>query len=209
MILDELRGLFSALARFYDEQATHEGPAMLAQVAEELARVAVGDITVPEPAPLPATQLIERLDPGADPVLGRFLGLADALAWTQTAAYAETLSSHFLDNYGYVRLVGPTATALVSSTRVAVGVGVWGSGLYYPRHTHPAEEAYQVLAGDVGFSGADGVRRELHPGDCAHNAPDEPHELWFGAPGEDPDRSPPCVLSWAWVGEIGVDARLV
>ena len=209
MILDELRGLFSALARFYDEQATHAGPAMLAQVAEELARVAVGDITVPEPAPLPATQLIERLDPGADPVLGGFLGLADGLAWTQTAAYAETLSSHFLDNYGYVRLVGPIATALVSSTRVAVGVGVWGSGLYYPRHTHPAEEAYHVLAGDVGFSGADGVRRELHPGDCAHNAPYEPHELWFGAPGEDPDRSPPCVLLWAWVGEIGVDARLV
>ena len=209
MILDELRGLFSALARFYDEQATHEGPAMLAQVAEELARVAVGDITVPEPAPLPATQLIERLDPGAAPVLGRFLGLADALAWTQTAAYAAPLSSHFLDNYGYVRLVGPTATASVSSTRVAVGVGVWGSGLYYPRHGHPSEEAYHVLAGDVGFSGADGVRRELHPGDCAHNGPDEPHELWFGAPGEDPDRSPPCVLLWAWVGEIGVDARLV
>ena len=209
MILDQLGSLFSALERFYDEQAAQAGPAMLAQVAGELGRVTAGDITVPEPAPLPATQLLERLDPGADPVLGEFLGLAGALTWTQTAAYAETLSSHFLDNYGYVRLVGPTAAALVSSTRVAVGVGVWGSGLYYPRHAHPSEEAYHVLAGDVGFSGADGVRRELHPGDCAHNGPDEPHELWVGPPGEDPDRSPPCVLLWAWVGEIGVDARLV
>ena len=60
------------------------------------------------------------------------------------------------------------------------------------------------------------MSRELSPGtpgDCACNRPDEPHELWFGAPGgiekPDPEMYPPCVLAWAWVGEIGVDARLV
>ena len=228
MGLPGLARLYSDLAQFYavrTEQADRPGeraPTMLAQVAEELAQVATGTIAAPEPAPLPVTRLLALLDQNLDrnldqnlaPVLGSFLGLADSLPWTQTRVYLDALPVEFVRNYGYVRLVGPGEGAVVHSDRVAVGIGVWGSGLYYPRHAHPAEEAYHVLAGAVGFRGADGVRRELRPGprgdmaDCAHNAPDEPHELWFGAPGSDPERIQPCVLLWAWVGEISVDARL-
>ena len=221
MGLPGLARLYSDLAQFYavrTEQADRPGeraPKMLAQVAEELAQVATGTIAAPEPAPLPVTRLLALLDQNLAPVLGSFLGLADSLPWTQTRVYLDALPAEFIRNYGYVRLVGPGDGAVVRSERVAVGIGVWGAGLYYPRHAHPAEEAYHVLAGEVGFRGADGVRRELRPGprgdmaDCAHNAPDEPHELWFGTPGADPHRDPPCVLLWAWVGEISVDARLV
>ncbi|MBC8365473.1 MAG: hypothetical protein H8E59_10775 [Actinobacteria bacterium] len=185
---------------------------MLGCVAEELARIVEGELPVPESDPLPVTSLLERIDAGGDPVLGSFMELAPALPWTQTRVYLDALPAEFIRNYGYVRLVGSTEGAVVRSDRVAVGVGVWGAGLHYPRHAHPAEEAYHVLAGEVGFAGADGIRMELSPGspgDFAHNAPDEPHEIWFGGPGANPDQAPPCVLLWAWIGEIGVDARLV
>lgn len=218
------RGFFHELARFYAERAT-DGPAMLARVADEVAVVAKGPVDSPVPNLLPVAGLLTRLDADVDPdsLLGRFRDLASHLPWTQTRAYLDMLPPEFIRNYGYVRLVGPADGAVLPHDRVAVGVGVWGSGLHYPRHVHPAEEAYHVLAGRVGFAGADGVRRELSPGspgspgDLAHNAPDEAHELWFGAcsrnqdqdPKPDPDSDPPCVLLWAWVGEIRTDARLV
>ncbi len=218
---DALRGFIHDLRRFYAERAL-DGPAMFATVAEELSTVLEGPVGSPSPDPLPVAGLLERLETDGEPdsLLTRFLDLAPHLPWTQTRAYLDTLPPEFVRNYGYVRLVGPAEGAVLHSDRVAVGVGVWGAGLHYPRHAHPAEEAYHVLAGDVGFRGADGTRVELvpvspgdSPGEFAHNAPDEPHELWFGGrsgvPEPDPDLDPPCVLLWAWTGEIGVDARLV
>ena len=204
------------MSRFYADRESRDELPMLGIVSEELARIVEGEVPVPEPEPLPVTRLLARIDAGDDPVLGSFLDLAGVLPWTQTRVYLDALPAEFIRNYGYVRLVGPGDGAVVHSERVALGVGVWGAGLHYPRHAHPAEEAYHVLAGEVRFRGAGGVRRELSPGtpgDCARNGPDEPHELWFGAPGGieklDPEMHPPCVLAWAWVGEIGVDARLV
>ena len=120
-------------------------------------------------------RLLEGVDPGSDGLLAAFLSVAPDLPWTQTRAYVDSVPAEFLDNYGYVRLVG--SAGVVHSERASIGIGVWGAGLRYPPHVHPAEETYHVLAGDVEFRGADGVYRALGPGDVAHNGPSEPHEL--------------------------------
>ena len=195
-----LAELLHALAHFYEARAGTDEIPMLDTVAEVLFGITEGESPIaPEPGPLPVVRLLEGVDPGSDGLLAAFLSVALDLPWTQTRAYVDSLPAEFLDNYGYVRLVG--SAAVVHSERASIGIGVWGAGLRYPPHVHPAEETYHVLAGDVEFRGADGVYRALGPGDVAHNGPSEPHELRFG------DRT--CVVAWAWTGEIGVDARLV
>ena len=136
---------------------------------------------------------------GVAEILQAFVTAGPSLQWIQTPAYAETLSEHFLDNYGYVRVIGPGG--LVESSVASAGLGIWGAGLHYPRHEHPAEETYHVLHGSAMFQRGDGPSEPKGVGESVHHAPWERHAQRFG--GET------CVLLWAWIGDVAVNARLV
>ena len=141
-----LAELLHALAHFYEARAGTDEIPMLDTVAEVLIGITEGESpTAPEPGPLPVVRLLEGVDPGSDGLLAAFLSVAPDLPWTQTRAYVDSLPAEFLDNYGYVRLVG--SAGVVHSERASIGIGVWGAGLRYPPHVHPAEETYHVLAG--------------------------------------------------------------
>jgi len=208
----DLTPLLGAVADFYDDRSAIDGWPMLAEAAREIrTAAAAAPSVVGEPEHLPVVDLLAEVVPEAaspldagGPVLREFLALAGCLPWTQTRAYLRLFPDDFLAAYGYVRLIGPAG--VVASDRAYVGIGVWGPGLDYPLHIHPAEETYHVLAGRVDFKGADGAWRDLRPGDSAHNGPGDPHELAF-----DPDHGP-CVLLFAWAGspeDLAASARLV
>ena len=156
-----------------------------------------------EPRLLPAVRHLDAVessgDAAIDAVLDEFFRLAPALRWRQTVGYLNVLSQDYLDNYGYVQLLGPNA--IVEHPDVRVGIGVWGPNLHYPAHQHEAEELYHVLAGEPSFSGRDGERRTTRPGDAVHHAPWQVHCQDFGAT--------PTVLLYCWTGAVEPDAVLV
>lgn len=156
-----------------------------------------------EPSPLPVARHVGAVqssgDAAIDAVLDEFLSLAPSLPWRQTVGYLDTLSRDYLDNYGYVQLLGPGA--IVEHADVRVGIGMWGPCQHYPAHQHEAEELYHVLAGTPWFSHADGERRATRPGDAVHHSPWEVHSQEFGAT--------PTVLLYCWTGAVEPDAVLV
>ena len=173
-----------------------------------VAALEADEVVEPDPVALPVARLLAGCEsaidvgsavPGVGAVLRAFTAAAPILHWGQTAEYAATLSQHFLDNYGYVRVIG--SGGLVESDVASAGLGVWGAGLHYPRHEHPAEETYHVLSGSVSFQRGVGPWVERAVGESVHHAPREHHAQRFG--------DTTCVLSWAWTGDVAVSARLV
>ena len=156
-----------------------------------------------QPDPLPVVRHLHAVQPSGnatiDAVLEEFLRLAPALPWLHTASYLDVLSRDYLDNFGYVQLLGPNS--IVEHSGVRVGIGVWGPHLHYPAHHHEAEELYHVLAGEPLFSGHDGNRRATRPGDAVHHEPWQVHIQDFGAK--------PTVLLYCWTGAVEPDAALV
>ncbi|MEC9427465.1 MAG: dimethylsulfonioproprionate lyase family protein [Actinomycetota bacterium] len=205
MTFDPRRELVVALANFYQGHPDTKRFPMLAEVGGYLREALVAEsLENPEPVNLPVGRLLGQVDPESDvagvaEILQAFVTAGPSLQWIQTPAYAETLSEHFLDNYGYVRVIGPGG--LVESSVASAGLGIWGAGLHYPRHEHPAEETYHVLHGSAMFQRGDGPWEPKGVGESVHHAPWERHAQRFG--GET------CVLLWAWIGDVAVNARLV
>ena len=199
------RDLVAALANFYNGHPDAERFSMLAEVGRHLTdALEGGDLVAPDPIRLPVAGLLDEIDPRSDVpgvglVLQAFAAAAPALRWVQTPAYRATLSQHYLDNYGYVRVIG--RSGLVESSVVSAGLGIWGPGLHYPRHEHPAEETYHVLHGAASFQRGDGPWEPKSVGESVHHEPWERHAQLFG------DET--CVLLWAWTGEVTVDAQLI
>ena len=195
----------SALAGFYNGHPDAERFPMLAEVGRHLTdALEGGGLAAPDPVRLPVECLLDEVDPRSDvpnigPVLRAFAAAAPILRWVQTPAYRATLSQHYLDNYGYVRVIG--RSGLVESSVVSAGLGIWGAGLHYPRHKHPAEETYHVLHGAASFQRGDGPWESKSVGESVHHEPWEHHAQLFG------DET--CVLLWGWTGEVAVDAQLI
>jgi len=156
-----------------------------------------------EPDPLPVIRHLDAVEPSGDAaidaVLEEFLRLARALPWLHTAGYLDVLGRDYLDNFGYVQLLGPNS--IVEHSSVRVGIGVWGPHLHYPAHHHEAEELYHVLAGEPSFSGRESTSRATRPGDAVHHEPWQVHIQDFGAT--------PTVLLYCWTGAVEPDAMLV
>lgn len=194
-------GLLGRIAEFHRSRPSVPEFPMVAPVLDALDKARCpGDV---EPRTLPVVGHLDAVEPvgetAIDAVLEEFLLLAPTLPWRQTAGYLNVLSRDYLDNYGYVQLLGPKA--IVEHPAVRVGIGLWGPHLHYPAHQHEAEELYHVLAGEPSFSGRDGERRVTQPGDAVHHAPWQVHGQDFGAT--------PTVLLYCWTGAVEPDAVLV
>tara|TARA_B100000029_G_scaffold402822_1_gene402430 strand:+ start:306 stop:935 length:630 start_codon:yes stop_codon:yes gene_type:complete len=205
MTADLRRDLVAALANFYEDHADAARFPMLAEVGGHLGEALRTDsVEDPEPVYLPVGQLLAQIETESDAdgvteVLRAFVAAGPVLRWIQTPSYAETLPQNFLNNYGYVRVVGPGG--LVESTVASAGLGIWGAGLHYPRHEHPAEETYHVLHGSALFQRGNGPWEPKAVGESVHHDAWERHAQRFG------DET--CVLLWAWTGDVAVNARLV
>ncbi len=197
-MIDEL---LARIAVFHRSRPVVPEYPMIADVLEVLDRAASPETV--DAVPLPVGRHLEAVKPTGDavidPLLDEFQRLAPLLPWRRTASYLDVLSTDYLDNYGYVQLVGPGA--IVEEPSVRVGIGVWGPHLHYPAHRHEAEEMYHVLHGEPVFTGASGVAVPTVPGDAVHNKPWDVHSQDFGAT--------PTVLLYCWTGAVGSDAELI
>ena len=197
--------LVASLADFFKGHPDVDRFPMLATLGDLLRAVEDdSDLSPIEASSLPVVKLLNSLTIdsesfGVEPILRALVEASPTLVWIQTRAYAESFSQNYLDHYGYVRVLGPGG--LVESSVAAAGLGLWGPGLTYPRHAHPAEEYYHVLHGSALFQRGNGTWEPKNVGDSVHHSPWERHAQRFG--------DDVCVLLYAWTGEVTVDARLV
>jgi len=115
----------------------------------------------------------------------------DGLGWTRNRGYRpDNTPPGFLDNYGYLEVVGPDSP--LRSATVRFGFLLLGPSTLYPEHAHPADEIY-ISLGPSSWSRDDDGWRELpgssvihHPSGCRHAMRTGPSPLaavylWSGA----------------------------
>jgi mannose-6-phosphate isomerase-like protein (cupin superfamily) len=94
--------------------------------------------------------------------------------WTRTYSEAE-VGAHFLANYGYFELFGPTGHYQSATARGYVAY--WGAGLEYDWHRHEAEELYYVVSGGGLFLSEGAADALLGPGETRLHRSNQPHAL--------------------------------
>ena len=98
------------------------------------------------PALMPAQDQVAGFSqpgtPETQPLIDALRSAAGQAHWTQTYTEAE-VGAHFLQNYGYFELFGPTGH--FRTTQLRGYIAYWGAGLKYDWHSHEAEELYVVL----------------------------------------------------------------
>jgi hypothetical protein len=193
----------SIIANFYEEEARAGGPTadMLSNVAGELRRLPLAH--APEPKRLPgarhlATALPEALDGPLARIVHGFMSIEPESPWIQTEHYRATLGDDYMDNYGYITLVGDRA--ILKHDRIACGFFVIGPGWHYPEHSHEAEEIYHPLSGDTLWRQGDGEPAPRAIGEAVHNPPWLPHEMWT--------RETPLFALYCWRGRVERQAQL-
>ena len=89
--------------------------------------------------------------------------------------YKEEVGRHFLDNYAYFELIGPTGH--LRSDQCCAFVGYWGPGLFYPAHHHASEELFFVLAGHTLFESDGDCPATLGLATHRFHASQQPHAM--------------------------------
>ena len=90
--------------------------------------------------------------------------------------YSEAqVGRHFLDNYGYFELIGPTGH--FRSDKCNAYIAYWGPDLYYPAHHHASEELYFVLSGAAMFESDGDAAARLGPTEHRFHASHQPHAM--------------------------------
>ena len=87
----------------------------------------------------------------------------------------DEVGQHFLDNYAYFELIGPTGH--IWSDQCCAFIGYWGPGLFYPAHNHTSEELYFVLAGHALFASDGDGPATLGPAAHRLHASHQPHVM--------------------------------
>ena len=130
------------------------------------------------PRRLPCLRHLDRI---ADAAEGQELRLArvlgdrrDQLTWGQTYGAAD-FGSDFLDNYGWVELIGTRGH--FASEVVAAGFLLLGPQTHYPDHHHVAEEGYIPLTGGTAWSKGGGAPVPRAAGEVIHHPSGVSHAM--------------------------------
>lgn len=177
---------------------------MLAAAAGELRQLRDGAPIVEHACRLPVCRhlpaVIDAAGQGSLASIARsFAEIEPRCRWRQNPNYTrQTIGDAFLDDYGYVELVGrgcrwPSAT-------MAVGFLMLGPGTHYPPHQHPAAEVYHVVAGDAAWGSGGSALVPRAAGAAIYHAPNVVHETQT--------RTAPLLALYCWRGAIAMAAKL-
>ncbi len=114
------------------------------------------------------------------PLLNAIAAAANAAHWQQTYS-EEEVGRAYLDAYGWVELLGPDGHFHAPDLRAFIGI--WGPGLHYPAHAHPASEIYFVLQGSARFRIAGQPPNDAVTGDTVEVPGGLRHEMTMGPEG--------------------------
>jgi mannose-6-phosphate isomerase-like protein (cupin superfamily) len=138
------------------------------------------DLTASSPAPNPApaaAKIVAWQMPETSltsPVCRAVQQAAFHVNW-QFIYTKDEVGQHFLDNYAYFELIGPTGH--FRSDQCNAFIGYWGPGLFYPAHYHASEELYFVLAGHALFESDGDDPATLGPAAHRFHASHQPHAM--------------------------------
>lgn len=198
-----LDALAAAAADIFEARAMAggEGAADAAIVAEALkapqayeAREPVGATVLHH---LPAA--LDRAASGPHPdLIAALRAAAPHLAWGQVRSYREAMPRAFLDGYAHVGLMGRGGH--YPDDRARCGLLLFGPGIDYPAHSHPARELYLVLDGTAQWwrEGEDYLARP--PGSFLLHTERQSHAMRMGADG--------LLALWAWTGDLETEAAI-
>lgn len=96
------------------------------------------------------------------------------LRWGRSYA-AEDFGQHFVDNYGYMELIGTRGH--FSCERLAVGFVMFGPAVEYPAHWHVAEELYFPLTSGGLWSRDSGDFTVRQSGEFISHPSNMPHAM--------------------------------
>lgn len=199
-------GLMRGIEALYREQGDAGGPGadMLRWAAGELSRL---DFAKPRPdngtrkpvcRHVKAAVAAAGLGPLGD-LARAFTAVEPRSDWVQNPNYtAAVMGGAFVDNYGYIELVGPKRP--FDSAKLLVGFLLLGPGTHYPEHRHEAAETYHVVAGAAEWRREGCAWRTERPGAAIYHRPNEAHAMRAGVE--------PLLALYCWSGEIGRAARL-
>ena len=177
---------------------------MLADAARELRRLRLQPPLAETLSRLPVCRHLPAIFDGARggpraAIAARFAAYEPHAQWRQNSNYTTSnVGAEFLDNYGYVELVGRQRRW--PSERLAVGFLVLGPGAHYPAHRHPASEVYHVVSGVAEWCKGDEALATRPPGAAIYHAPNVVHETRV--------TTEPLLALYCWTGDIAVAARL-
>jgi quercetin dioxygenase-like cupin family protein len=130
------------------------------------------------PSSLPVLRYLPTLRANAPPfsaaLVDALTGMAASLAWRRSYA-RPGVSTHFLENYGWVEFIGLTGP--VAGEHLACGVLCLGPDTTYPAHHHEAEEIYVPLSGIAAWKQGSDRWQEKTPGTVIHHLPQESHAM--------------------------------
>lgn len=198
-----MSNILSRLAEVYAAEAIDDD-GMLRMAAEELRQLAAMWPATEVPTRLPVCRWLPAMIKGARG--GPLAAIAEAFAaiepwsrWRQNPNYtAETIGPAFLDNYGYVELVGRGRPW--PSERLAVGFLALGPEARYPAHQHPAAEVYHVVSGIAEWRKGAAPLASRPLGAAIYHAPGVVHETRV--------LMEPLLALYCWTGDINVAATL-
>lgn len=180
------------------------GDGMLQAAAAQLRRLAGSPpaaekrLTVPVHEHLAAALKAASRGPLAG-IAKAFAAIEPSCRWRQNPNYTvATLGERFMDNYGYVELVG--GDRRWASDSIAVGFLLLGPGVEYPAHSHPAAEVYHVVSGIAAWRRGTEPLAVRMPGAAIHHAPNVVHLTRTAAE--------PLLALYCWSGAIATAARL-
>ena len=175
MIMEDVpRHLFDRLLA--EAKALYDGAPALQDFADWPSDLAY---IPPRPAAVPMLPQIRAMK-GQGPFHAALGAICPHADWVQTYNEAE-VGRHFLDNYGYVELFGPSGIYITQQCRAFIGY--WGEGLVYPLHDHEAEEIYLVVSGSCRFEADGDAAADLGPGGTKFHRSFQPHAMRMGPAG--------------------------
>ncbi|MET0605517.1 MAG: dimethylsulfonioproprionate lyase family protein, partial [Beijerinckiaceae bacterium] len=198
--------LACAIAKFYRSPGPHRaaGSALLLAAADALALRGAADLARARGAALAVRRFLPRCvqATGKGPaarIAHCFAAVEPSADWLQNSAYDDaSMGSGWLDNYGYIELLGPQR--VFDSQTHRVGFLLIGPHRHYRDHIHPAEENYHIISGSAEWwTEATGWRVQA-PCAAIHHAPGVRHATRT--------RDEPLLALYCWGGDIAPAARL-
>ncbi|MBY8977832.1 hypothetical protein KHP62_18610 [Rhodobacteraceae bacterium NNCM2] len=163
------------------------------EAAAELDRLTAAPCPLGETA-LELPELDRALeDPGRHPLADLARPFAHRLPW-KTGDDQLTMPSGFAGRYRFCEIVGPDG--LIPHQTIRFGAYLQYAGIYYPLHSHEAEELYLPICGTARWW-RDGVEGRFEtPGTLIRHASYERHATETAAS--------PLLALWAWTGGIDI-----